>query len=54
MAEEKFILTLDGGSFEFKQQGTGDMEAAKSALSAAFGGLPVSGYTIEDVDLSGK
>lgn len=56
MSEEKFFLKVEGIDFTLSFTGFGNMEAAKTALSQAFGDIPVSGYVEdgEQMDMGGK
>lgn len=51
---EKLFLKVVGDGFALTFQAEGDLEAAKAALSEAFNGLPVEGYEVGDVDMSGR
>ena len=53
MAEDSLLLTVEGDGFKVSLQGSGDPEAAKAAVSAAFGGAEVSVIVVEPVDMSG-
>ena len=53
MGEEILFLKVLGEGFTIKFTATGDLESAKAAVSAAFGGAEVVGYEADvEMDLT--
>jgi len=50
MGLEKFVLKVKGDDFVVSLQGEGNSNAAKDAVSKAFGGLPVKIFSFGTVD----
>jgi len=48
------LLKVKGEGFVVTLQGEGDLEKAKAAVSKAFDGLEVEGFTVEPVEMDGK